>query len=96
MVWLAVAAFIGVVHITAIILGRRTSDRLQRTAFASGLLGLLSFAVVLYVGLKSLCLAGACGHSQPIGPYLAVALYSALAIVSCVSAVALVARRSRA
>jgi hypothetical protein len=95
MVWLAVAALVALVHVVAIVLGRRTSTRLQRTAFISGLLGLFSFALMLYVALENFCIAGACGHGEPVGLYLALALFAALAILSCASATALAIRRPR-
>ncbi|WP_462116768.1 hypothetical protein, partial [Lysobacter xanthus] len=75
MVWLAVAALFAAFHLAAIVLGRHTADVLQRTAFISGLLGFLSFALVLYVGVTNICIAGACGHSTPVGPYVALGLF---------------------
>ncbi|MFC0682905.1 hypothetical protein ACFFGH_34185 [Lysobacter korlensis] len=96
MVWLAIAAFIAVVHVAAVILGRRTTDTLQQTAFTSGLLGLFSFPLLLYVGLKSICVAGACGHGQPVSFYLALALFVVSAVVSGASVAVLAVRRSRA
>lgn len=96
MTWIAFVACIVLAHLAAIILGRRTEDRLQRMAFASGLSGLFSVPLVVYFAISSLCIAGMCRHVDNIGLYLSLAVFVLLALVSFGSALALGRRRSRA
>jgi hypothetical protein len=96
MIWIAIVACIVLAHLAAIILGRRTEDRLQRTAFASGLVGLFSIPLVLWLAIKSFCIAGMCRHVDNTGLYLSLAALVLLALLSAGSAVALGVRRSRA
>ena len=90
------AVVIAVLHVGAVVLGRRKAGPLQRAAFISGLLGIFSFPLLFFVGLKNICIAGGCGHGQDSGMSLVVVLFAALSVVSGVSVAALVGRRSHA
>jgi len=96
MTWIVGAVLIAALHLAAIIAGRKTATPLQRTCFFSGLVGLLSFPLLGFVGLKSLCIAGACGHGTDFALTSALAVFVGSAIVSGVSAAALGVQRSRA
>ena len=89
-------AFVALVHLLAIISGRRTHTRVHRVAFISGLLGLFSFPAVAYFGIKSLCVAGACRHIDSTALHVSVAIFIALALASAISTSVIIARRSRA
>ena len=90
------SALIAMVHLVAIVLGRRTQNRTEKTGFVSGLLGLFSFPAVLYFGIKSFCIAGMCRHTDNTALYVAVFLFVALALVSAGTLVSMLAKRSRA
>lgn len=94
--WILVAVFVALTHLLAAILGRTTSDRIQRLAFASGLLGLLSFPAVLYFGIKSLCIAGACRGLDTSWLDVSLAVFGLLAATSLGSSAVLLLRRRRA
>lgn len=93
MAWILVAAFVALIHLSSIVLGRFTRDRLQRLAFSSGLLGLFSFPAVLIFSFKSLCIAGACRSVDGTWLDASLALFVLLAVMSLLSSSALLARR---
>ena len=95
MIWLALLVSIAVIHFIAIVAGRRTTGALEKTAFASGLLGFLTLPLLLFVALKGSCIAGACGHGQDVVFYLVLALFCALAVISGVCAALLAVQRAR-
>ena len=96
MIWIVVLACVALAHLSAIVLGRRTADQLQRTAFISGLVGLFSVPLVGYFAIKSFCIAGACRQADNTGLYFSLGAFVLLALLSAGSALALGVRRSRA
>ena len=84
------------VHTIAIVAGRATTTAVHKTALTSGILGLLSFPVAIWVGLKSICIAGACaGQGLTAADYSETA-FVVLALISLASIGVLAARRARA
>jgi len=96
MVLVFLSALIATVHLVAIVLGRKTKNRTEKTGFLSGLLGLFSFPAVLYFGIKSFCIAGMCRYIDNTALYVSMFVFVALAIVSTVTVVSMLAKRSRA
>ena len=96
MVWLTLATLIAALHVAAIACGRGTANPPQQVAFLSGLVGLFSVPLLLYTGLKSICIAGACRAGQDLGFLVALVVFVATAITSAVAVAVLAARRSRA
>jgi hypothetical protein len=90
------SALIATVHLVAIVLGRKTKNRTEKTGFLSGLLGLFSFPVVLYFAIKSFCIAGMCRYTDNAALYVSVFVFVVLALLSAGTVVAMLAKRSRA
>ena len=96
MVWLTLATLIAVLHVVAILCGRRTSSPPQQVAFLSGLVGMFGFPLLLYTGLKSICIAGACRAGHDFGFLVALVVFVVAALTSALSIVSLAVRRSGA
>ena len=95
--WLAVGVIIVILlHLTALISGRKTNTRTQRVAFISGILGFFSFPVLIYLGFKSFCIAGSCRYVDDTALQVLIVAFVALTLLSAISVAVIFVRRSRA
>ena len=96
MLFLFCIALVAIFHVGAIVICRKTQSKTEKTGFISGLLGLFSFPVVVYFGIKSFCIAGMCRHMDNTALYVSAFAFVVLAVVSAWTVISLVTKRSRA
>lgn len=95
--WLILVCTVTVIiHLSAIIFGRKTNTKEKKIAFTSGILGFFSFPVLLYLAVKNFCIAGACRGVDSTALNLAAITFIALALLSTISLAVIFARHNHA